>query len=219
MLPLKKPLVLLAFYLHFASSFKPTVRLVSLHVSRPVALSPRVLQTVQPIAWPLTIQRATSSGSGSLESQQKHQDNLVTVYWTPGCEFCARAKGLLDELGLVWEGVDVGTGSDAASAREALAKLTGQSSVPQIFVGDLKLGGFDELVQLRDSGELATMVESKGLLKAGATAAESENTVAADSETVDIKSLHDPRSGVLNVLKTGAITEAGGSAEEVCVAL
>lgn len=217
-----KILVILAAYLSLASSFKPVTKLGRYHVSRPVLLStPRVLQpnarllSVQHAAAPLT---SSSSGSSSLGAPGKHRDDLVTVYWTPGCEFCARAKGLLDQMGLVWEGVDVGTGPDAASAREALAKLTGQSSVPQIYMGELKIGGYDDLVQLRDSGDLEAVVEAKGLLKVDlAAAAAATNSVAGEAEAVDIKTLHDPSSGVLNMLKTGAVTDAGGSAVEVCV--
>jgi glutaredoxin 3 len=135
------------------------------------------------------------------------------VYWTPGCGFCARAKAALDALGLAWESVDVGSGPDAAAARSSLAARTGQTSVPQLFVGDLRLGGYDDLVQLRDSGDLEAMVQTKGLLKAAPTPTASTNADAA--AFVDVKALHDPASGVLNVLKSGTVCNAGGSAVEV----
>jgi glutaredoxin 3 len=79
----------------------------------------------------------------------------VVVYLTPWCPFCRRARQLLDARGIDYEFVDV-TGNDAA--RAWLSKVSGQYTVPQIFVHGESIGGYTELAKLDRSGELAQML-------------------------------------------------------------
>ena len=76
----------------------------------------------------------------------------VRVYSTLICPYCVRAKLLLKERGIAFEGIDV-TGDP--TARRWLVQTTGRRTVPQIFIGDEPIGGFDELRALDRSGELA----------------------------------------------------------------
>lgn len=75
----------------------------------------------------------------------------VRVYSTLICPYCIRAKLLLRERGIPYEEIDV-TGD--YEARQWLVKVTGRRTVPQIFIGDESIGGFDELRALDRSGEL-----------------------------------------------------------------
>jgi glutaredoxin 3 len=81
----------------------------------------------------------------------------VRVYTTGFCLYCRLAKQLLRERGIPFEEIDVG--GDAA-ARRWLAEATGRRTVPQIFIGEQAIGGYDELRALDGSGELATLVDS-----------------------------------------------------------
>ena len=45
--------------------------------------------------------------------------------------------------------------------REKMERLSGRSSVPQIFIGDRPIGGFDELYTLEQSGELDLLLNSR----------------------------------------------------------
>jgi glutaredoxin 3 len=76
---------------------------------------------------------------------------LVRIYTTLICPYCIRAKMLLRARGIEYEEIDV-TGDRAA--RQWLAELTGRRTVPQIFIRDEAIGGFDELHALSRSGEL-----------------------------------------------------------------
>ena len=76
----------------------------------------------------------------------------VTVYSTPICHYCVRAKNLLTKKGVPYEDVDIF--SDDAKRQEMLAKSGGARTVPQIFVGDTHVGGFDELNALEKAGKL-----------------------------------------------------------------
>ena len=68
------------------------------------------------------------------------------------CPYCIRAKALLKSRGIQYEEIDV-TGDP--SARAWLVQATGRRTVPQIFIDDEPIGGFDDLRALDVSGELS----------------------------------------------------------------
>ena len=76
----------------------------------------------------------------------------VRMYSTLICPYCIRAKALLKSRSIPFETIDV-TGDSAA--RAWLVQATGRRTVPQIFIDDQPIGGFDELRALDASGELA----------------------------------------------------------------
>ena len=75
----------------------------------------------------------------------------VVVYTTQYCPCCMQAKSLLKHKGVAFEEVDVGE-DDALRAR--VVELSGRRTVPQIFIDDKPIGGYDELRALDDQGEL-----------------------------------------------------------------
>jgi glutaredoxin 3 len=77
------------------------------------------------------------------------------MYSTLICPYCIRAKVLLKGRGIPYEEIDV-TGDP--EARAWLVKTTGRRTVPQIFIDDQPIGGFDELRELDRSGELSKRV-------------------------------------------------------------
>ena len=77
--------------------------------------------------------------------------NNVRVFSTLICPYCIRAKLLLRDRGIAFEEIDV-TGDP--EARRWLVEKTGRRTVPQIFIGDEPIGGFDELRELDRTGEL-----------------------------------------------------------------
>ena len=78
----------------------------------------------------------------------------ITVYTTGWCPYCVRAKALLQARGYDFTEVDV-DGDDAK--RAWLFQATGRKTVPQIFIGERAIGGFDDLADLDKSGELAVI--------------------------------------------------------------
>ncbi len=65
----------------------------------------------------------------------------ITVFTKPGCPFCAKAKQDLTERGLQYE--EVVLGKDATTV--SLRAITGQTTVPQVFIGGKHIGGSEEL--------------------------------------------------------------------------
>ncbi|HYV45329.1 MAG TPA: glutaredoxin 3 [Myxococcaceae bacterium] len=80
----------------------------------------------------------------------------VTIYSTQTCPFCHQAKRLLNERGIPYQEVDV-TGDDAARER-LVVKADGRRTVPQIFIGDVGIGGYSDLAQLDREGKLREML-------------------------------------------------------------
>jgi len=75
----------------------------------------------------------------------------VKIYLTEWCPFCTRARALLDRKEISYEAIDV---DGDLSTRRWLREVTGQRTVPQVFIGDEPIGGFTELAALDQSGDL-----------------------------------------------------------------
>ncbi|MEW8627030.1 MAG: glutaredoxin 3 [Candidatus Thiodiazotropha sp.] len=71
--------------------------------------------------------------------------NHIEIYSTNQCPWCTRAKSLLQSEGLDYEEIDVS--SDQARLLEMMER-SGRRTVPQIFIDDISIGGFDELSKL-----------------------------------------------------------------------
>jgi glutaredoxin 3 len=79
-------------------------------------------------------------------------DIPVTIYGDDTCAYCAAARMLFTKKGVPFE--DIVVSRDADRFVEMESRSGGRRSVPQIFVGDNHVGGFDELCSLDKSGEL-----------------------------------------------------------------
>jgi glutaredoxin 3 len=81
----------------------------------------------------------------------------VKMYTTQVCPYCIRAKQLLAQRG-VQQIEEIRIDLDPAQ-REHMMKITGQRTVPQIFIGEHHVGGCDDLVSLDRAGELMPMLQ------------------------------------------------------------
>jgi glutaredoxin 3 len=80
----------------------------------------------------------------------------VKIYTTPICPYCVRAKALLKKKGASYDEIDVLMDADAR--KEMDAKSHGARTVPQIFIGETHVGGFDELHALDKEGKLDSLL-------------------------------------------------------------
>ncbi|MEM8699300.1 MAG: glutaredoxin 3 [Pseudomonadota bacterium] len=76
----------------------------------------------------------------------------IDIYTTPICPYCIRAKRLLSSKGLDFNEINVM--GNAAKRAEMTERAQGGRTVPQIFIGDVHVGGSDELMELEQSGRL-----------------------------------------------------------------
>ena len=81
---------------------------------------------------------------------------MVTMYTTQFCPFCVRAKMLLDKKGAKYNEIEVD--QDYNLRREMMSK-SGRTSVPQIWIGEMHVGGCDELFQLESQNKLDQLLK------------------------------------------------------------
>ena len=81
----------------------------------------------------------------------------VTIYTTPVCPYCTNAKQLLSNKGVEYS--EISMYDLTTEERQALsAKTNGYRTVPQIFIGETFIGGFDQLNKLNQEGKLDAML-------------------------------------------------------------
>ena len=76
----------------------------------------------------------------------------VTLYTTPFCGYCHAAKRLLDRKGIAFTEIDVSAAPDRRA--EMVQRSQGGRTVPQIFIDETHIGGFDEMNALDRAGKL-----------------------------------------------------------------
>jgi glutaredoxin 3 len=82
----------------------------------------------------------------------------VTIYTIPYCPYCTAAKHLLASKKAPFREIDVA--GDAAARRALTDKAGGRTTLPQIFIGDMHVGGCDELYALEDQGRLDALLQA-----------------------------------------------------------
>ena len=80
----------------------------------------------------------------------------IEIYTTPFCGYCRLAKALLARKGVTFSEVDVGR--DIQRREEMIERTHGRMTVPQIFIGELHVGGSDELHALERAGKLDALL-------------------------------------------------------------
>jgi glutaredoxin 3 len=79
----------------------------------------------------------------------------ITVYATSWCPYCAMARRLFEEKGVSWEEIDV----EAEPARRSeMMQRSGRRTVPQIWIGERHVGGYDDLEALDRAGRLDALL-------------------------------------------------------------
>ncbi len=82
--------------------------------------------------------------------------NNIIVYSSNFCHYCVQAKKLLDKLNLNYNEINIQNFPEKRD--EMLLKSNGKRTVPQIFVNDHHVGGFDELNRLVQKGEFDSLL-------------------------------------------------------------
>jgi len=84
----------------------------------------------------------------------------VIVYGTAICPYCIRARSMLDKKGVSYE--DVRLDQHPERRQEMEARANGRTSVPQIFIDDRHIGGFDDMAELDIDDELDPLLGLSG---------------------------------------------------------
>lgn len=80
----------------------------------------------------------------------------IEIYLRSWCPYCAAARQLLDGKGATYTVIDIER--EPERRREMIDRAGGRTTVPQIFVGETHVGGFDDLSALDRRGGLDPLI-------------------------------------------------------------
>lgn len=80
----------------------------------------------------------------------------IEIYTKVWCPYCRRAKAMLKSLGLEYTDYDI---TDNEELHQEMVERSGKKTIPQIFINDQKIGGYDDLIELVSSGGLDDLIE------------------------------------------------------------
>jgi glutaredoxin 3 len=83
----------------------------------------------------------------------------VEIYTTPYCPFCIDAKALLKKKNVVFTEIDVS--ADRGLRMKMIERANGRTTVPQIFIGMIHVGGCDDLYELEAAGKLDPLLNGQ----------------------------------------------------------
>lgn len=83
----------------------------------------------------------------------------ITIYTTPVCPYCVKAKALLSKKGY-GQVHEIDVSQDTSLRDEMIQKSGGRMTVPQIFIGDVHVGGCDDLYALDEKGDLDPLLKT-----------------------------------------------------------
>ena len=81
----------------------------------------------------------------------------ITVYMGPMCAFCDAAKRLLIKKNIPYKEINIAL--DEVKREEMLKKSNGKKTIPQIFIEEYHVGGYEELKALENKSELDSLIK------------------------------------------------------------
>ena len=82
----------------------------------------------------------------------------ILMYSTRVCPYCIRAEQLLAKKGIAADQIEKIRVDEHPEQRAEMMRITGRRTVPQIFIGERHVGGFDDLAELDAAGELEPLL-------------------------------------------------------------
>jgi len=98
------------------------------------------------------------------KAQQMIDDNAVMVFSKSYCSYCRNTKRILDGLGAKYQVYELNQEDDGDEIQEALQHMTGQQTVPSIFIGKKHIGGNSDL-EARKRSDLAQALSDAGAIQ------------------------------------------------------
>ena len=84
----------------------------------------------------------------------------ILMYSTRVCPYCVRAEQLLAKKGITADQIEKIRVDEHPEQRAEMMRITGRRTVPQIFIGERHVGGFDDLAELDAAGELDPLLRA-----------------------------------------------------------
>lgn len=81
------------------------------------------------------------------------------MFTGPFCPYCSMAKQFLTQLGV--KDIEEINVNDSPAAFQEMQQITGQRSIPQIFIGETHVGGFTDMYALHRKGDLLPLLQDQ----------------------------------------------------------
>ncbi|KAL7161688.1 hypothetical protein ACSBR2_042209 [Camellia fascicularis] len=112
---------------------------------------------------------STSKSKEEIETALSKVKEIVTstpvvVFSKTYCGYCNQVKKLLSQLGASYKVIELNVENDGSVTQSALAEWTGQTTVPNVFIGGKHVGGCDMVLQKHQKGELVPVLTDAGAI-------------------------------------------------------
>ncbi|KAF4968721.1 hypothetical protein FSARC_3938 [Fusarium sarcochroum] len=98
--------------------------------------------------------------------QQLIDNNSVVVFSKSYCPYCRQTKKALDDLNTEYELLELDEVSEGSALQDALEQISGQRTVPNVYIKQQHVGGNSDVQSLKSAGKLAKLIKEAGALKA-----------------------------------------------------
>ena len=118
----------------------------------------------------LAVAQAGSYDEAAVSTQMETYiaENPVMIFSFSTCPFCKNAKKLLNDMDVAYKAIELNEMEGGMAIRAELAKKTGRTSMPNIWIGGQGIGGCNDgpgIMTLKKNGELYKMLEKAGAVK------------------------------------------------------
>uniref|UniRef100_A0AAV1UN39 Glutaredoxin domain-containing protein n=1 Tax=Peronospora matthiolae TaxID=2874970 RepID=A0AAV1UN39_9STRA len=129
-----------------------------MRAARLLAIGTRALPRLSPNGVRALHVRASKASITDAIAREK-----VLVFSKSHCPFCARVKATLDVLDTKYEAVELDAIDDGGHIQALLFDMTGQRTVPNVFINGKHIGGCDDVLALHTRGELVPKLSEERL--------------------------------------------------------
>ncbi|KAI1818074.1 putative glutaredoxin [Poronia punctata] len=98
--------------------------------------------------------------SAKAKAQAIIDENAVAVFSKSYCPYCKSSKDLLNSVGAKYYSIELDQEPDGSAIQDALAEISGQRTVPNIYIGKKHIGGNSDLQAKK--GELKSLLQEVG---------------------------------------------------------
>ena len=140
--------------------------------------------------------------------QETTASNAVVIYSKSWCPFCAKTKALFDELEQPYTAIELDQRDDGAELQETLLGITGQRTVPNVYVAGQHVGGNDDTQAAEKSGKLAELLNTEAattgrVVPTTGAASSSEATAAQLKAVAENKMITETEATIRKVAGVG----------------
>ncbi|KAM0354316.1 hypothetical protein ACHAPU_001360 [Fusarium lateritium] len=102
----------------------------------------------------------------SAKVQTLIDNNSVVVFSKSYCPYCTQTKKTLDDLNTEYELLELDQESDGSALQDALEQISGQRTVPNVYIKQKHIGGNSDIQSLKSGKKLADLLRDVGAVKA-----------------------------------------------------